>query len=225
VYRDQGRYAESEAAHSRALDSFRRGLGEAHPSTVTTIKFLGRLYRSKGEYAEAEAAFQKASDMRRRRLGEEHPDVMEILIDLAELYRLQGKYAEAESLATRALATLRRVLAEEHRSITDALVMTGEIRLAQQHYREAEPPLREALRRYENTNPNHWRRFHIQSMLGAGLAGQKRCAEAEPLLLSGYRVLQEQRTMIPADSRRIVELSFRNLNANIGCSAQIGREP
>ena len=33
---------------------------------------------------------------------------------------------------------------------------------------------------------NNWGRYHTQNLLGAALAGQKKYAEAEPLLVSGY---------------------------------------
>jgi hypothetical protein len=35
-------------------------------------------------------------------------------------------------------------------------------------------------------------------MLGASLAGEKKYAEAEPLLLSGYEVMLEQKASMPA---------------------------
>jgi hypothetical protein len=39
-------------------------------------------------------------------------------------------------------------------------------------------------------------------MLGASMAGMKRFAEAEPLLLSGYEGILQQHATIPAESRR-----------------------
>jgi len=39
----------------------------------------------------------------------------------------------------------------------------------------------------ENKQPDNWQRFRAESLLGASLAGQKRYAEAEPLLLAGYQ--------------------------------------
>lgn len=42
------------------------------------------------------------------------------------------------------------------------------------------------------------------ALVGASLAGQKRFAEAEPLLLSGHQGLVERQSAIPAGSRRVV---------------------
>ena len=47
----------------------------------------------------------------------------------------------------------------------------------------AEPLFREALRVYDKAMPEKWRRFEIQGQLGEALAGQKKFAEAEPLIL------------------------------------------
>ena len=40
-----------------------------------------------------------------------------------------------------------------------------------------------------------------ESLLGASLAGQKKYAEAEPLLLDGYRGMSERRTSIGVPNR------------------------
>ena len=38
----------------------------------------------------------------------------------------------------------------------------------------------------EKQQPDDWQRFRAESLLGASLTGQKKYAEAEPLLLEGY---------------------------------------
>ena len=49
--------------------------------------------------------------------------------------------------------------------------------------------------------PDDWSRFHTMSLLGAALAGQKKYAEAEPLLIAGYEGLKAREAKIPAPSR------------------------
>ena len=48
---------------------------------------------------------------------------------------------------------------------------------------------------------NTWGRYNCESMLGASLAGQKKYAEAEGLLLSGYAGMVQRKATIPAPSR------------------------
>src|SRR5262249_2408509 len=51
---------------------------------------------------------------------------------------------------------------------------------------EAEPLLRACLAIQTKKAPDEWRTFETRSLLGASLLGQKKYAEAEPLLLQGY---------------------------------------
>jgi hypothetical protein len=63
---------------------------------------------------------------------------------------------------------------------------------------EAEPLARECLALREIMIPDDWRTFNARSMLGGSLLGQKKYAEAEPLLLSGYEGLKQRADKIPA---------------------------
>src|SRR6185503_19862224 len=60
----------------------------------------------------------------------------------------------------------------------------------------AEPMLREALENREKVQPDVWTTFNTRSMLGEALLGQKRYAEAEPLLLAGYRGMTERQAAV-----------------------------
>jgi hypothetical protein len=50
---------------------------------------------------------------------------------------------------------------------------------------------------------NSWRRYCGQALVGASLSGQKRYAEAEPLLLSGYQGLKERQSAMPVATRHV----------------------
>ena len=66
---------------------------------------------------------------------------------------------------------------------------------------EAEPLIREALTIREAKAPDDWRTFNTRSMLGAALMGRSKLAEAEPLLLDGYRGMKEREATIPAQGK------------------------
>src|SRR5205085_3919931 len=71
---------------------------------------------------------------------------------------------------------------------------------------EAEPLLRECLAIRVQTQPDVWSTFNTQSMLGGALLGQKKYAEAEPLLLAGYEGMkQREKTIPPPGQIRIPE--------------------
>ncbi len=62
----------------------------------------------------------------------------------------------------------------------------------------AEPAARESLTIRQKETPDHWLLFNSKSLLGASLAGQKKYAEAEPLLLEGYEGIKFRGEQVPA---------------------------
>jgi eukaryotic-like serine/threonine-protein kinase len=70
-------------------------------------------------------------------------------------------------------------------------------------FAEAESESRTCLALREKLIPDDWRTFNAQSMLGACLLGQKKYAEAEPLLLSGYEGLKQREDKILASVRQL----------------------
>jgi hypothetical protein len=54
-------------------------------------------------------------------------------------------------------------------------------------FADCETLAREALEIERKRQPDDWRRFRAESLLGASLAGQKKYSEAEPLLIEGYQ--------------------------------------
>jgi tetratricopeptide (TPR) repeat protein len=148
---------------------------------------LSNVYWSQGKYAQAEALFSQTAEISRRVLGPEHPRTLEFLSDSADMYQRQGKYAVAEALAAQVLAGRRRALGLAHpdtlQASTPALALAY---VSQGKFAESEPLAREALE-FEKKQPDERQRFRAESLLGASLAGQKKYAEAEPLLLDGYQ--------------------------------------
>ena len=96
VYRAQGRYAEAESHHKRALAIREKTLGENHPDVATSLSGLALVYRAQGKYAEAEPLYQRSLAIWEKALGPEHPHVATGLNNLATLYYARGKWAEAE---------------------------------------------------------------------------------------------------------------------------------
>ncbi len=197
LYRLQGKYAQAEPLAIKTVDISRRILGDEYPDTLASMNGLGVLYRCEAKYTQAKPLLTKSLEVRRRLFGDEHPDTLANRNDLAALYRSEGKYGEAGALFTSVLSARRRVLGPAHPDTTDVMVSLAEVRLQQKQYAAAELLLREALNNDEKTTPDGWRRFRSQSLLGASLAGQGRKAEAESVLLSGYRGMIARQATIP----------------------------
>jgi tetratricopeptide (TPR) repeat protein len=83
------------------------------------------------------------------------------------------------------------------------LAMLGRNLLQQKKCPEAEKVLRECLAIRAKTALEVWTTFNAQSILGEALAGQQKYAEAEPLLLAGYRGMTESAAPIPQSFRTV----------------------
>jgi len=214
LYRWEGKYAQADAALSKVVQDQRRVLGETHPDTLRSMNELGLLYRAEGNHAQAEQVIMQVLEIRRRVLAPEHPDTLRSMSDLAAVYHDEGKDELAEPLLIKALQLRRRVLGPAHPDTLSTMGTLAEVELKQQKCADAEPLLREAVGTTEKTSPAAWNRYYFQGLLGASLAGQKRFAEAEPLLVSGREGMLQRQATVPADNlsrvvqagQRIVEL-------------------
>lgn len=187
IYTNEGKYAQAEVLTAQALEIRRRVLGPEHPDTLASMTNLAEVYGDEGKYAKAEVLVGQALEIKRRVLGPEHPDTLLCVENVAMLSQKQGKYRLAESYAAQALAARRHVLGSEH---SDTMTSEADLALAlisQRKFTESEPLAREVLEFYRKQEPDDWQRFRAESLLGASLAGQKKYAGAEPLLLAGYQ--------------------------------------
>src|SRR5205814_2615722 len=73
-----------------------------------------------------------------------------------------------------------------------ALAALGQNLLKQEKWIDAEPHLRACVALREKSQPDDWRTFNAKSMLGEALVGQKRYADAKPLLVNGYAGMKER---------------------------------
>ncbi len=201
AYRSQGKYPEAEALDSQTLAIRKRISGPEHPDTLSCMINLANSYMLEGQYAPAEALFNNALENCRRVVGPEHPYTLSLLSDFASMYQREGKYDLAETYAERALKGRRNTLGSQHPDTMRSAADLALAHLARNKFTESEPLAREALEFNRKKQPDDWQRFRAESLLGASLAGQKKYAEAEPLLLEGYRGMAERRELIRVPDR------------------------
>src|SRR5262249_54255202 len=147
----------------------------------------------------------------RRVLGPEHDRTRLTRKNLIRLYLEQRQYAKAEPLVIEVAKTLLARGEEADHDLTllvadrlgDVYAAQGGLNLlGQKKEDEAEPVLGHLLDYHFEDKP--WLKPQTQSLLGACLAGQKKYAEAEPLLLSGYEGLRAGEAAIPMHQRKRV---------------------
>jgi hypothetical protein len=136
------------------------------------------------------------------------------------MYGLAGAYQDADrlddaiGLSEQALEICKAKLGPVHptglriRAVHAGAL--GQMRLQQKNYVEAERLLREDLSFHEQMMPDNWSRFRGESLLGASLLGQKKYADAEPLLIGAYEGLKRPEAKIrPMLKRCLTEAGER----------------
>ena len=99
----QGKHAEAEAMHRKALAIRLKALGEGHPDTALSYNNLAFCLNGQGKHAEALPLFQKALASNRKVLGEQHPATAGSYNSVAFCLNSQGKHAEAARYWEKAL--------------------------------------------------------------------------------------------------------------------------
>ncbi len=207
VYQDEGKYAQAEALQLQVLEIRRRALGPEHTRTLSSMGNLADTFASQGKYAQAEPLYKQTLEIQRRVLGPDHPRTLLTISNLSNMYQRQNKFALAQDYAEQALEGRRRTLGPSH---TDTSTSAAYLALAYQSqgkFAEGERLAREAVEIDRQKRPDDWRRFRCESLLGASLAGQKKYAEAEPLLLEGYRGMADRKDMIGVPDRYYLDLA------------------
>jgi hypothetical protein len=162
---------------------------------------LGKFYADAGRPEKAEPLLALTLDARRKKLGTEHPDTVITQSTLADFYQTTSEYAKAEPLYAGLVEIQRRKHGQDDPQTASSLAQLSLNLLAQQKYAVAELPLRECLKIRTEKMPDDWATFNAKSLLGGSLLGQKKYAEAEPLLLEGYNGMQRQAAKIPATAK------------------------
>jgi non-specific serine/threonine protein kinase/serine/threonine-protein kinase len=198
LYESQGKYVQAESLFSRILEIRRRLLGPEHPDLLRSVNGLAIVNAAEGKYAQAESLFSHSLEVRRRVLGPEHPSTLDTLSDAALMYQREGKYASAEAYSSEVLAARQHALGSESALAMDTVADLVTAYLSQGKFVQSEPLARGAVTFDRKTRPANWQRFRAESLLGASMAGMKRYAEAEPLLLEGYYGMFAQKDRIAA---------------------------
>jgi tetratricopeptide (TPR) repeat protein len=210
TYRCQGNYAQAETLGSQVLEIRRRVMGPEHENTLAIMDNLAEIYGDEGKYTEAEALLNQTLAIERRVLASEVL-VSSTLLRFAFIYQREGEYDLAQNRAEQALAGFRHSLGAENPD-TNTMASEADLALAyvsQGRFAQSEPLAREALEGNKKIQPDNWQRFRAASLLGASLAGEKKYAEAEPLLLEGYQGMLARKERIAVPDRYHLELAHQ----------------
>jgi hypothetical protein len=176
---------------------------------------LERLHRRAHELApskpsEAEPLFRQALEGYRKTQGPDGDLTLDLTLDLANLLDRSGRSAEAEPLFRAALEQFRTKIGPADPRTAGLMAVFGQSLIQRRQWSAAEPVLRDCLAIREKSQPDEWSTFNTCSTLGGSLLGQKKYAEAEPLIVSGYEGMKARAARIPPPGKpRLTEAAER----------------
>jgi hypothetical protein len=146
----------------------------------------------------------------KEKLGPAHPETLRHAGNLGHTYSLLDQHAEAEPLLVLWLEKFVTTQPVAPSLVALRLGMLGGCRVHLKKHADAEEPLRASLELYVKQRSRDVARYETESLLGAALAGQKKHAEAEPLLLAGYKGLKPRETTLPPMwKQRVADAAWR----------------
>lgn len=179
----------------------RATIGPKHPETQRTLGNIGTIYKDLGDQEKAIPCLEEAYAT-----SKEHPKLRWIGPHLVEAYAKARKLTEARKLTKELIENERKVKASNSRNLTVLLATLSISLLEANEFVEAETLLRECLSLRLRDQPEDWRTFSTQSLLGDALLGQGKYEDAEKLLRDGYEgMVARRKTMSSRGQIRISE--------------------
>ena len=196
VYKHAGKPERAIPLYEEALKLRIASDGPDHPDTLIVKGNLGIAYAEVGRLAEALPLLEDVA-----RASRKQTSLLWVKVALVEAYGQSRRFDKAAALAREQLAEARAALPAGSPQLAGVMASSGLALLKAKLWGEAEPLLRECLAIREKADPGDWRTFNTRSLLGGALLGQKKYAEAEPLLLQGYEGMKAREKSIPAPGR------------------------
>lgn len=204
AYRHTNRLDEAEEWLKKILEPHENGLGEESPETLYCLRMLGENYSETNQPNEAIAILEPLVELSKSNLGDTHTDTLDVRRALAESFMAAGRNDEAVALLEEVMETSEIHHGKRElftwwcgQSLAGIYLEVNEFEKAEILLRKYENLMQNFFAHDENKSLVGWFPSHMQSMLGAALTGQKKFAEAEPYLLSGYQRLTECADKIP----------------------------
>lgn len=198
--------------YEETLERRTRRLGANHPSTMASINNLAFAYQKAGDVKRAIPLYERMVERHKERLGAEHPDTLLGINNLAGAYLVDQQPERAKALFASVLAAREQRLGIDHDDTLISKQNYATACAAAKKPEVAETAFRDLLRVRLLKDPQGWRTFNTQSLLGGVLLTLKKYDEAEPLLRQGYEGLKQRRaqltspTLLPRACDRLIEL-------------------
>jgi tetratricopeptide (TPR) repeat protein len=202
---NSGQFDRAGAIFDEVIASRRKSQGDGHPDMLRSTMTRAELDLARGRLDAALAADREIMEQCRTRLGSDDRLTIAAGLSLARVHEARGERDAAALLLQAALESARKNRTDRE-TLATTLAESGRSRVVAGDWKAAEALLREAVAIREVEMPQHWRTAELRSLLGGVLAGQKKSAEAVPMLRSGYEGMTRSAAAIPlVDRPRLAE--------------------
>jgi tetratricopeptide (TPR) repeat protein/tRNA A-37 threonylcarbamoyl transferase component Bud32 len=197
AYLDTGRLHKAMPQAKQALEKTKATLGPDHPRTLMSMWTLADVYRAADQVDKALPLYEQWLEKTKAKFGPDHGSTLRAMAHLAGVYAQAKELNRAVPVYRELLDAQSRKLPADHPDRASTMASLGQCLLNAGKPADAEPVLRKCLAIREKKLPDNWLCFNAQSLLGGSLLGQKKYAEAEPLLLKGYEGMKQRQAKIP----------------------------
>lgn len=196
TYRSEGKYAQAEDTLNKTIEIARRIEGAHDPFTLRCEAFLASVYGYQGRNLDAEKLYLNILKTAEHAPGKKEIYMLQAESGLEFLYQSEGEFELAKAYATPAWKDSKITVGSEDESTLDAEADLALADLSLANYAHSEALAREALQADQKIQPDDWQRYRAESLLGASLAGEKKYADAEPMLLDGYAGMEKRKAIM-----------------------------
>jgi serine/threonine-protein kinase len=201
AYQHAGQWDISVPLWEQLLDKRRMIFGPTHPATLGSMHWLAMNYTEVGRFQESMALHAKVLDGIDAMHGPGHEAKGWPMMTFVQACQRAGDFDRADQLLREVFELIRKRKdsLNQRNGRANALGWLALNLLLQERYGDAERIAREAMSIDQIETS---RRFYWMSVLGAALLGQKKYADAEPLLLQGYGGMKQREKGVPEGERR-----------------------
>ena len=200
VYRETGKVDQAIVLIEETLRLRKAKLGPDHPSTLISMNNLAGAYWSDNKLDRAIPLYEETIKRMKVKLGPEHPNTLGTMSYLGQAL-CEAKQGEKAVVVYRDYIEAKRKLFPNPDTKFASLLDQASSELMKcDQFATAEEMLRESHTIRDKKEPDDWRTFDTQSMLGGALLGQKKYEDAEPLLLKSYDGMKAREMTIPPKS-------------------------
>ena len=158
------------------------------------------LYLDNKQYSKALTTLKAVLELKKAKLPPHDASIIVTMGNVAVCCSRMEQYQEAADLYRRVVEAKRKREPPNPVSLVSKLAGLATCLVKLGKFEEAESAARESVTIRQKEMPDHWLLFNSKSLFGTSLAGQKKYAEAEPLLLEGYAGIKSRREQVPANA-------------------------